>query len=161
MEGFVSNKTKRIASYHDFWLFYVSQHLNTTNRWLHFFGTTCVLACVLLAAVVTWELVALGLVFLLFSFLWGNTRGWKHLVGLCCVVIGFVFLMFASWQFTVGALFSGYGFAWVGHMFFEKNRPATFTYPLWSLFGDFQMYWYMWRGKMGAVVEKIKAQQDS
>ena len=34
----------------------------------------------------------------------------------------------------------GYGFAWVGHFFFEKNRPATFTYPLYSLTGDWLMF---------------------
>ena len=38
----------------------------------------------------------------------------------------------------------GYGFAWVGHFFFEKNRPATFTYPLYSLMGD----WVMWKDIM-------------
>ena len=36
-------------------------------------------------------------------------------------------------------LLSGYSFAWVGHFFFEKNRPATFTHPLYSLIGDFAM----------------------
>lgn len=35
-------------------------------------------------------------------------------------------------------LFIGYGFAWVGHFFYEKNKPATFTYPVFSLIGGFQ-----------------------
>lgn len=35
----------------------------------------------------------------------------------------------------------GYGFAWIGHFVFEKNKPATFTYPLWSLMGDWKMFW--------------------
>lgn len=35
----------------------------------------------------------------------------------------------------------GYGFAWVGHFVFEKNIPATFTYPIYSLMGDWVMWW--------------------
>jgi hypothetical protein len=42
----------------------------------------------------------------------------------------------------------GYGFAWVGHFFFEKNRPATFSHPLYSLAGDFVMFADVLRGKV-------------
>jgi hypothetical protein len=41
----------------------------------------------------------------------------------------------------------GYGFAWIGHFFFEKNKPATFQYPLWSLKSDFKMYFEIISGK--------------
>jgi hypothetical protein len=43
---------------------------------------------------------------------------------------------------------AGYGFAWVGHYVFEKNRPATFKHPLYSLLGDWVMYGQMLRGKV-------------
>ncbi len=45
---------------------------------------------------------------------------------------------------------AGYGFAWAGHFFFEKNRPATFTYPLYSAICDFKMYLDVWRGRVTA-----------
>ncbi|AHM63473.1 hypothetical protein D770_26150 [Flammeovirgaceae bacterium 311] len=41
----------------------------------------------------------------------------------------------------------GYGFAWVGHAFFERNKPATFTYPFYSLASDFLLFWDLLRGK--------------
>ena len=42
--------------------------------------------------------------------------------------------------YLLGALFCGYGFAWVGHFFFEKNRPATFRHPFYSFVGDWVMF---------------------
>lgn len=43
---------------------------------------------------------------------------------------------------------AGYGFAWIGHFVYEKNRPATFKYPFYSLWGDFVMYKDMLTGKI-------------
>ncbi|PCI09964.1 MAG: hypothetical protein COB73_04285 [Flavobacteriaceae bacterium] len=49
---------------------------------------------------------------------------------------------------------AGYGFAWVGHFFFEKNKPATFKYPWWSLKSDFKMYFDILSGKIGLDTSK-------
>ena len=46
------------------------------------------------------------------------------------------------------AVICGYGFAWAGHLFFEMNRPATFKYPLYSLMGDWKMFWQILTGKI-------------
>ncbi|MGO9835462.1 MAG: Mpo1-like protein [Polyangiaceae bacterium] len=50
---------------------------------------------------------------------------------------------------------AGYAPAWVGHFVFEKNKPATFEHPLWSLRGDLKMFSLAVRGKMRAEVERV------
>jgi|CZKU01.1.fsa_nt_gi hypothetical protein len=49
----------------------------------------------------------------------------------------------------------GYGPAWIGHFLFEKNKPATFEHPLWSLRGDLKMYALALRRQMGAEIERV------
>ena len=64
-----------------------------------------------------------------------------HFVG-SCGVLGFIVLAVlqrdARW--LLGAPLCGYGFAWAGHFIFEKNRPATFRHPFYSLMGDWVMF---------------------
>lgn len=50
----------------------------------------------------------------------------------------------------------GYAFAWFSHFFVEKNRPASFEYPVWSFISDYKMMFLMAAGKMNAEVERIK-----
>ena len=51
-------------------------------------------------------------------------------------------------QYILYALLCGYGFAWIGHLAFEKNRPASFKRPLFSVIGDWVMYRDMWAGRI-------------
>jgi len=45
-----------------------------------------------------------------------------------------------DWRWLLAALACGYGFAWIGHFFFEKNRPATFRHPFYSFLADWVMF---------------------
>lgn len=63
-----------------------------------------------------------------------------HFVGTGLAVVQCVAaLLLRQPLLALGGLVTAYGFAWVGHYVFEKNRPATFQYPLYSLIGDFAM----------------------
>ena len=102
------------TSYHEFWPYYVREHVHPRTRLLHFLGTGGVIVLAALAAVLA--------------------DGWVLLAMPVC----------------------GYGFAWFAHAFVEQNRPATFTHPIWSLMGDFHMFWMMLTRRMDAEVERYK-----
>jgi hypothetical protein len=78
-----------------------------------------------------------------------------HYVGTSLVVAlaGYALLM-GEWLWLVALPLAGYFFAWLAHFTIEKNRPATFTYPLWSLFADFRMWWLWLSGGLKAELER-------
>jgi len=72
-----------------------------------------------------------------------------HLAGSATVIGILLFLAFTgSWSYIWVCLLAGYGPAWVGHFFFENNRPATFKHPLYSFVSDWIMVKDMLTGKI-------------
>lgn len=74
-----------------------------------------------------------------------------HFIG-TAAVISLLLLFFFTGDLMILVLLPvlGYGFAWIGHFIFEKNRPATFKHPFYSLLGDFRMFWDILTGKVTA-----------
>ncbi|MCU0823586.1 MAG: DUF962 domain-containing protein [Leptospira sp.] len=72
-----------------------------------------------------------------------------HFIG-TSLALGCILSFFATFKFyiLVLALVSGYFFAWIGHFFIQKNRPATFKYPFYSFVSDWIMYAKMLTGKI-------------
>ncbi len=72
-----------------------------------------------------------------------------HFIGSCCVLVCVALALWngqGRWLWL--ALLCGYGFAWIGHFFFEKNRPATFRHPFYSFAGDWVMFVDILRGRV-------------
>lgn len=84
-----------------------------------------------------------------------------HFVGTTLVLACAVLAVWRSPWWLLGCPLAGYAFAWVGHFGFERNRPATFTYPLWSLRADFRMYFYTLTGRMAAEIQRAESLYSS
>ena len=83
------------------------------------------------------------------------TRFW-HFWGTSLALAVLVFVAASGrWLLLLAAPVCGYAFAWLSHLLVEKNRPATFTYPLWSLGADFKMWLLIATGRMGAETRRI------
>jgi len=77
-----------------------------------------------------------------------------HVLGTSLVLADLAAAVLVSPWWLLAAPLAGYAPAWIAHFFVEKNRPATFTYPLWSLRGDFRMFGLTLRGRMAPELER-------
>ncbi len=79
-----------------------------------------------------------------------------HFIGTSLGIILLVFFVASGqWYFFPAFFVIGYGFAWFAHFVIEKNKPASFRFPLWSFISDFKMMWYMATGRMGEEVQRV------
>ena len=83
------------------------------------------------------------------------TRGW-HYAGSAMVLVLLAAGILSDPWWLLAIPLTGYGFAWTAHFFIEKNRPATFTYPLWSLFSDFRMFGLWLTDRLRAHLERAE-----
>lgn len=67
----------------------------------------------------------------------------------------FVALVTGNFDWIFLAIVCGYGGAWWGHFVFEKNRPATFKYPIYSFRGDWKMFWMMMVGTLDDEIARL------
>lgn len=80
-----------------------------------------------------------------------------HYIGSTLVFVALAAALWTqNWWLLLLMPVAGYGFAWLAHFTVEHNRPATFTYPTWSLISDFRMYFIWLTGGLGAELRKHK-----
>lgn len=76
------------------------------------------------------------------------TRAYHYAGTSLVVLIAFAALFTGNFWLLIAMPVAGYAFAWASHAAIERNRPATFTYPGWSLAADFKMWWLWLTGRL-------------
>ena len=155
----MSSPSGPINTYREFWPYYLREHAKGPARLLHFFGTTLAIAAViwLLASGRVEAVVAPFIVGPVLG--WLLTRVWRVVPAhdAAFVFTALVFLLEAAVLRDAALLLpmvAGYLPAWAAHFFIERNRPATFKYPAWSIASDFRMYFLWLSGRLGGELGK-------
>jgi hypothetical protein len=136
----------RIENFDAFWEYYLGEHRNPLCRALHFFGTS---GMALVSSYCLYDR----------PLLYGSAMALAILLGIICykmesrrpaapVLCAFIGLAGLAHPLAMAGVLFAYFYAWLAHFLIEKNRPATFTYPYWSLLGDLRMWLWMLGGKL-------------
>jgi hypothetical protein len=83
------------------------------------------------------------------------TRLLHYIGSILAIILLIWFIARGTWFYFPLCLVVGYGFAWFAHFVVEKNKPATFKYPLWSFISDYKMLFYLLTGKMKSEVRRV------
>jgi hypothetical protein len=83
-----------------------------------------------------------------------RTRALHYIGTTLVVLLALTALLSGNWLLLLAMPLAGYFFAWIAHFTVEKNRPATFTYPLWSLGADFKMWWLWLTGRLRPELDR-------
>jgi len=143
-------KTKPYSTFDEFFPHYLREHSQLTTRQWHYLGTSLfiiytifnpTLALPIIAGFLSGSALIPFVRHLSTGFIEGGTMLLIYLIG--------ARLLTRSFVTTFVPLLISYGFAWVGHFFYEYNKPATFIYPTYSLLGDFRMIFEAIRGQFG------------
>lgn len=151
--------SERIESFEEFWPFYLSEHSDANSRRVHFVGTSGWFASLAASTVVNpigFPLAMLGFGLIMKDGVEREKNGpsFKHVAAMMALPT-----LASPILFPAGVVFA-YGCAWAGHFLIEKNRPATFKNPLWSLMGDWKMFAHMAQGQLwnGDPIEELGLQ---
>eukprot|EP01061_Rhynchopus_euleeides_P032086 TRINITY_DN5318_c0_g1_i1.p1 TRINITY_DN5318_c0_g1~~TRINITY_DN5318_c0_g1_i1.p1 ORF type:complete len:218 (+),score=84.20 TRINITY_DN5318_c0_g1_i1:80-655(+) len=146
--------TKDITNVWDFFDYYLSQHENEQNRALHLVGTTLIVLYLFvwnidsLHKTVTWTLLPLVVGSVVHQLTIGEEHGGIEAASVAVSVLLLTIILDVPAIQPILIVVLGYGFAWFGHFTFEKNVPATWTYPVWSLISDFRMAYAIAQGQL-------------
>lgn len=131
---------KPYATFRDFYPHYLQEHSQVVTRLWHYVGTSLFLIYLAYTPGLILPIITAGFSgYAVVPFFRHVSTGIFEaaILGLVYFTSGKMFVR--SWKSVITPLIIGYGFAWIGHFFFENNKPATFIYPTYSLMGDFHM----------------------
>jgi len=133
---------KPFRTFASFYNFYLTEHSDLTNRRLHLVGTSIIIGVMFLHPTVIAPVAVAGCVGYVFcGLLAGMEAGFLEFFVMFVAFTASQYLLAGrSWRIGMAIPLIGYAFAWVGHFYFERNKPASFIYPTFSLMGDFRMW---------------------